>query len=647
MSALKDLQPTVIAGQPDLGFPALIENLIIRIFMEPRIKEHVGWIGAAYRIASSQSWTIRIRGKKGVYCVRYLGHEREGSHWLHGLFNVHYFPSFDENILDTYSIGENLLRLDPSFEKWVRQSPDGADPLETQFVLGRFILTIDRDEKNVFFSLVAPRRWREIQRDGLAITNEDSKNVEAIPPGGIDRNIPAFALSFRLFNKLVLTYSYLSKETPKYVVLKAGRIPIWEITGGHKYYPSESEFNKIYLLSVGFGPHSRKKKMDMLLGWVLRYFPYGGLTSSIQEQQIIWLTTPLTKDSPKGTRLWWEAHKWSEGDKPGISRSGLLNYRPPLFIVTGFLGSGKTTLINHIVEYKTTQANKFIAVIQNEVGQTEVDSRLINSAFHITNLEEGCVCCTLLGEMRQAIRKICIDYVPDAIILETTGVADPTGILEEIPTLEPFVRFDSFITVVDGAHLKILKSYAVALSQIEHADLIILNKTDLMDAESIEVAKRFIQTLNHHAPILLNAYASINPNIFSVVDDEIDLPVSGHVCGTNGMISKYPCHNYPGHHLDLASQSIQTFSIHFTENLNERLFIEFLNVLPKAVYRVKGVVALEGREKPHLLQFVGGRYELTDFAGEYPAESNNLVFIGQEMDKDNIRLLFSACLIKH
>ena len=151
-----------------------------------------------------------------------------------------------------------------------------------------------------------------------------------------------------------------------------------------------------------------------------------------------------------------------------------MDERPPLIILTGFLGSGKTSFLQHFIEYQT-QRSRFVAVIQNEIGEVGLDGKLLD--YTVTEIDEGCVCCSLAGNLKQAVRGILESFSPDTIILETSGLANPLNLLEEMSELGEVVRFDTTVTLVDVLNLEsTLSDYRIAVDQIRAADVIVLNK---------------------------------------------------------------------------------------------------------------------------------------------------------------------------
>jgi G3E family GTPase len=638
---LREFQPTGVIGDPELGLPALMENLFIRTFYEPRIKEKIGWIGIAYRAGLPGSWTLKLKGRRGVYCLSYRKKKGEEG-WVHGSFDLQYFPQRDEPLLDLFSIRENLLRQDHGFETWVRYLPGDEDPLENAFIVGRILLSVDPEEKNLFLSLWSPLRWLEFRKEGLSLTRDDGTRLEVLPPGGKDRNVPAFALSFAFFDRLVQAFAYHFKGGPVHASMKKRKAPVWEITGNHEWVPRAGQETSEYFVTVGFGHadgHRNAPRIDRLQ----EFLPDAAGISGYLQAKPNWVIRPGT-GSPKGmTRLWWEAPEWKVKSGAGPFQTLGIQYRPPLLVITGFLGSGKTTLLNQIVEYKTLMANRFVAVIQNEVGSVSVDESLTDSAYNVTSMEEGCVCCTLLGDLRHAVRRLCLELDPDMIILETTGVADPSNILEELPALEDFVRFDSVVTVVDGANFnKALEAFPVVTSQVKSAGLILLNKVDLLTEKEKEDVEKGIRTINPRAPIIRTVHTSIQPGLLFSMEDDTDVlrapePEAAPVRnGYRGHVSK-------ALETDLHSQGIISFTVQVPGFFDTHRLTQYLDQIPDSVYRLKGVVRIAGVKQTQLVQYVSGHYELTHHYGS-GVEPNTLVFIGRDMNREELEGRLRACL---
>ena len=193
----------------------------------------------------------------------------------------------------------------------------------------------------------------------------------------------------------------------------------------------------------------------------------------------------------------------------------------PVTIITGFLGSGKTTLLNHIL---TNQEGIKTAVLVNEFGEIGIDNELIVSSDEEQNMVElnnGCVCCTINEDLVNAVHNILeredkIDY----LVVETTGIADPLPIaLTFLGTeLRDMTRLDSIVTMVDCANFSLdLFNSEAAHSQIQYGDILVLNKTDLVDEADVDSLESRIRGFKNDARILRSANSQVSlPLILSV-----------------------------------------------------------------------------------------------------------------------------------
>ncbi|MGH2416453.1 MAG: CobW family GTP-binding protein, partial [Microcystaceae cyanobacterium] len=183
----------------------------------------------------------------------------------------------------------------------------------------------------------------------------------------------------------------------------------------------------------------------------------------------------------------------------------------PVTIITGFLGSGKTTLLNHIL---TNQQGLKTAVLVNEFGEIGIDNELIVATEeNMVALNNGCICCTINEDLVQAVYKVLehsenIDY----LVVETTGLADPLPVaLTFLGTeLRDMTRLDSIVTVVDCANFSLdLFNSQAASSQIAYGDIIILNKTDLVDEADVDALEVRIRDLKEGSRILRTQKAQV------------------------------------------------------------------------------------------------------------------------------------------
>lgn len=278
--------------------------------------------------------------------------------------------------------------------------------------------------------------------------------------------------------------------------------------------------------------------------------------------------------------------------------------RTPIGVIAGSLGSGKTTLLRRIL----SQADRRYAVVMNEFGEIAIDSRVIRGKnVEIVELAGGCVCCSMTGELEAAVDEIIDKASPEYIVLEATGVAEADALVYEVEERVRRVRLDSVVCIVDAdASVRFPAVGYAARSQLSAADIVLLNKADLVsDAELAAVAAQ-VREFNPDAPAVATVRCAVDPAIL-FGPKEIRKTVAA------------PAHEPP---------AFQSFSYAPGRALDERRFLEAVLLLPPSVFRAKGFVRF--RDGTRLFNYVAGRAELEEF----PGEETRLVFIGPAVEND-------------
>ena len=291
--------------------------------------------------------------------------------------------------------------------------------------------------------------------------------------------------------------------------------------------------------------------------------------------------------------------------------------RTPITLITGPLGSGKTTLLRHILA--TYRAK--IAIVMNEFGELAIDTKIIEGKnVRISELGGGCVCCSLLGEFEAAIEEIIEKIAPDLIIVETTGLAEPEALVFKLQEALPRCRLDGVVSVIDADMLVRFPQLGhTTRLQIEGADILLLNKIDLVEPAQIESLETKLREVNPTAAIVRTERCRIDPELLFGIGRERELGLPQHQ-----------------HQHELEFESF-TFS---SENIFPRdCFERFADSLPTSVIRAKGFVRFADRTE--LFNFVAGRWDLEPFE----TDRTELVFIGKKItaEKEEIIDALNKC----
>jgi G3E family GTPase len=275
--------------------------------------------------------------------------------------------------------------------------------------------------------------------------------------------------------------------------------------------------------------------------------------------------------------------------------------RTPIALITGALGSGKTTLLRRILE----TSDRRLAVLMNEFGEIAIDSRVLEGEnLRVVELAGGCVCCELTGEFEAAVNEIIERFQPEMIVVEATGVAEADALAYEVQDNLPQLRLDSVIHIIDAfASLEHPEVGYTARSQLQQADLILVNKTDLVDPAALGAVDDQVRKYNDRARLHRCIRCAIDPPLLFGFDTE------------RPRVERAPH----------ARQTWQSFAFSSERPIDRARFEQLIADLPAEVYRAKGFVQLGGETL--LFNYVAGRMDLEPF----PAGKTELVFIGPNL----------------
>ena len=318
----------------------------------------------------------------------------------------------------------------------------------------------------------------------------------------------------------------------------------------------------------------------------------------------------------------------------------------PVTILTGFLGSGKTTLLNRILNGKHGLR---VGVLVNDFGAINIDAELVEGVEENTiNLTNGCICCEIRDDLVRSLEQLLgradeIDYV----ILEASGVADPEGIMMTFvsPTYEGLLRLDSVTCIVDAEglfeHGDNERLNWLKLRQVGFADMVILNKTDLVSRDHVEVAREWIDQHMRRVRIIEATRCDVPLEVLLAVGHFDPARVASRAKSSGSENGKLPsAHTAAGDVFDTWSyESDRPFSL---ETLREMVRRE----LPASVYRCKGIVFVSDvPDKRIALQIVGRRTEITELdAWGTRTPFTQIVAIGEGIAGDELTHMFDQCM---
>jgi G3E family GTPase len=298
--------------------------------------------------------------------------------------------------------------------------------------------------------------------------------------------------------------------------------------------------------------------------------------------------------------------------------------RIPVTLLSGFLGSGKTTMVNHVV---TDSSGLRVAVVVNEFGELGIDSALISGeASGLIELRGGCVCCVNRGDLGRALTELVASGRPiDHILVEASGLTDPGPTIEALvsPALADKVSFSGTVSVIDAANFdRNLESAEAAYNQISYADLLVINKSDLVDGAAIDAIRSGLRRLNAEAPIIAATNSAI-PVETILGEKDWDL----------GRSQPVPAGEHRPHELTAISLPIST-------PLALTKLTAWLESLPESVLRAKGIVRFGPRpDDVAAVQSVAGQVAVTDLPvnGLPPTGESVLILIGDSIGSPTAR----------
>ncbi|MDP3896568.1 MAG: GTP-binding protein [Mesorhizobium sp.] len=329
----------------------------------------------------------------------------------------------------------------------------------------------------------------------------------------------------------------------------------------------------------------------------------------------------------------------------------------PVTVLTGYLGAGKTTLLNRIL---TENHGKRYAVIVNEFGEIGIDNDLIvESDEEIYEMNNGCICCTVRGDLIRVVEGLMRRPGRfDAIIVETTGLADPVPVAQTFfmdDDVRSKTRLDAVVALVDAKHLPLrLKDSKEAEDQIAFADVIVLNKVDLVTPDELRNVESLVRAINPGARIHRTTRSAVD---LSEVLDRGAFDLARAVENDPHFLDGDDEHDHDGHdhaHHDHGHASaihdvtVQSVSLRGGV-MDPKRFFPWIEKITQAegpnILRLKGIIALKDDPQRYVVQgvhmIVEGDHQRPWKDGE--TRESRLVFIGRELDAERLKRTFEAC----
>ena len=308
-------------------------------------------------------------------------------------------------------------------------------------------------------------------------------------------------------------------------------------------------------------------------------------------------------------------------------------------VISGFLGAGKTTLLKKILTWESDLSET--VVIVNELVDVGIDGSLLkNFGSDVVELTGGCICCTMKVNLTQTLKKIRREFIPRKIFIESTGVADPFMITDAFDDeeLRDQMKVSNVITVLDIELWEGRKYFGpIFFNQVKLADLILLNKIDIVDENIISQFLKEIHAMLPHAQVVPTIHCNVDPEIILTDRTKIlqmatydELVHHLHDQGSQGENQE---------DFKMGSSPYMSFSFRSNGAIDEGCFKLFTENMPWELFRMKGPVRF--RDRMVLVNYVGGKNEWSAWDG---LEETCLVFVGWKVDKEETIRKLENCL---
>lgn len=518
-----------------------------------------------------------------MFGVVFCGEQAEADA-LHGEFALYVFPDPEDPLLDHFPLAALQAALNADYRARIRELSLHAAEL-VPFRLGTLFLGVRYDGTGLEVEVCAPARLRTFALDGVPVPG-DGADSWLIEPGGLETDLPAFRLLLPLFAVLTAT--------------------------------TEARFEESALLTMGVEP------------WTCNAFDAAGNMRPFPEAtgRLLRLTARLGKAVPCAAANSGPARSLSRLPLRHVPKPEEGGALPVLHILTGFLGSGKTTFLRRWLDFLHGR-ERYTGVLQNEFGEIGLDAALLEGDTRVEALDEGCVCCSLADSLRPGLLRLRAQMPAEQFILETTGLANPANVLEALGELDDLVLPGLVVTVVDA--LDLCRGQAgscpaditgVRRAQVERADVLIANKADAVSEPELAAVLDRLRALNPQALILPGREGN-------VAFAELDAFHSVHLDREAARLpSRRIVLDRPDRAVTHMEEGYGTLTVRPDGPVSTEDIRALLDRAGPGLCRAKGVVDLEGTG-PVTLQYAAGRLEFEPAPRN--AEERFVVLIGTGM----------------
>ncbi|AFL69550.1 CobW family GTP-binding protein [Sulfurospirillum barnesii] len=587
---LVELYPSSFDGSFE-DYRAFMRSVLIKGSFDGMLKKLTGYKGMYLCQQPTECWTLKFDQFEGIFGM-VLAEVRDGF----GRFHLYYFPNLEEALLDKFSLSEALVAHDKDYREKIRSFALYPE-LFGQFYIASLSLHVNFATHALLLFYETFLRDRVYAKEG--VLSYDKRYV--VEPEGLDKDLPSFRLLLPLMNFLNTTLSRIATEAPSYFELFKKREQSMMYNGKGVFTCKEDAPTLKLFIALGYGDDSFDDSMEQLL--------MGRHVEVIHERMSL---NAFLQKAP-----WYDL---SETPLGNVARTTGRGVKPKMVVVTGFLGSGKTNFLQNYIEYET-EKNRFVGIIQNEIGKTGLDGKLVDYDYSLVEMDEGCVCCSLAGQLRAGVNTLMSKTYPDTILLETTGVANPFNLLSELHELEDVVELEAIVTVVDGSTLfDLAGEYTIFLDQIRAADVILLNKIDRMSEAEMVKVEQFLYENNRCAKVIRTTQCDVHPHVLELSLHASTAQIASLVAEEDEVIHTH------------LHDNISSLKLSVPRSLCKEKFEAYLNHLPSTIVRVKGIVRFENESTQSVVQYVNGTYEFVP-QHEDQVHEMFLVFIGKNLDK--------------